>query len=97
MTFLKKFVFHLQHLNLFASCFNVLQLEFYLKSSTGKSYSNIRITQRPYVVGYSAFCSNIQLPCIVLIKPFIGFSLFYILHKYLIAFTSFLMRHIVKN
>ena len=26
-----------------------MELDFYLKSSTGKSYSNIKITQRPYV------------------------------------------------
>ena len=26
-----------------------MELELYLKSSTGKSYSNIEITQRPYV------------------------------------------------
>ena len=35
-----------KHLNLFAIMFNAWK--FYLKNSTGKSFSNIQITQRPY-------------------------------------------------
>ena len=44
MTFLIKLVFYQKHL--FYEC---MELEFCLQSSTGKSYSNIRITQRPFV------------------------------------------------
>ena len=45
ITFLIKLVFFIRN-----SCiYERMQLEFYLKSSTGKSYSNIRTTQRSFV------------------------------------------------
>ena len=44
-----KLVFHQKHLNSFCIILYCMELEFYLKRSTGKSYSNIKISQRPYV------------------------------------------------
>ena len=45
MTFLIKLVFFIRN----TWIYECMELEFYLKNSTGKSYSNIRVKQRPFV------------------------------------------------
>ena len=90
-----------------------MELEFYLKSSTGRSYSNKnnteaicewRLNYGKYVMNrtdlqlvcYSTFCNQYIASMYYPYKHFVSFFLLYILHKYLIAFACFSMRHIVK-
>ena len=49
------------------------------------------------LVCYFTFCKQyIASMYIILIKHFVSISLLYILHKYIIAFASFVMRLFVK-
>ena len=90
-----------------------MELEFHLKISTGRSYSNKNNTEaicewRLDCGKYVMNRTDLQLVCYSTVynqyiasmchpyKHFVSFSLLYILHKYLIAFASFSMRHIVK-
>ena len=90
-----------------------MELEFYLKSSTGRSYSEKNNTEvicewrlncGKYVMNrtdlqlvcYSTICNQYIVPMYYPYKHFVSFFLLYIQHKYLIAFASFSMMHIVK-
>ena len=48
------------------------------------------------LVCYSTFCKQYIASMYNPYKTFVKFSMLYILHKYLIAFVSFSMKHIVK-
>ena len=98
-------------LSIFLCMHQCMEREFYLKSYTGKSHSNMKITQRPYMTEgltgkYVINGTDWQLVCYsTFCSQYIAFvyypyktpsfSSLYILHKHLIAAASFSMWHIV--